>query len=75
MKADILFSKVYLFFLLREWQVLTHIFKSFVGTGILGLPSAVMHGGIVVSDSIALVQGWCALHLKRTVRLLDKAWI
>ena len=37
----------------REWQVLAHIFKAFVGIGVLGLPSAVMHGGLVVRNSFA----------------------
>ena len=46
-----LFPKIFLgFFIHREWQVLAHIFKAFVGIGVLGLPSAVMHGGLVVRN-------------------------
>eukprot|EP00111_Clytia_hemisphaerica_P002302 TCONS_00006479-protein len=53
---------------LEEWQVLTHIFKSFVGTGILGLPSAVMHGGIVLGPLILVGLGAiCMYNIKLLV--------
>ncbi|XP_057315670.1 proton-coupled amino acid transporter 1-like [Hydractinia symbiolongicarpus] len=53
---------------LEEWQVLTHIFKAFVGTGILGLPSAVMHGGIVLGPTVLVLLGLvCMYNIKLLV--------
>eukprot|EP00112_Aurelia_sp_Birch-Aquarium-sp1_P006104 Seg1682.5 transcript_id=Seg1682.5/GoldUCD/mRNA.D3Y31 product="Proton-coupled amino acid transporter 4" protein_id=Seg1682.5/GoldUCD/D3Y31 len=47
---------------LEEWQALMHLFKSFVGVGILGLPNGVMHGGILLGPIILLVLGLLCMH-------------
>jgi len=53
---------------LEEWQVITHIFKAFVGPGVLGLPSAVMHGGTIVGPSILVFLGIvCMYNIKLLV--------
>ncbi|XP_004207859.2 proton-coupled amino acid transporter 1 isoform X1 [Hydra vulgaris] len=53
---------------LEDWQVLTHLLKVFIGTGILGLPSAVMHGGLMLGPAILLLLGSvCMYNIKLLV--------
>lgn len=47
---------------LEDWQALMHLFKSFVGVGVLGLPSAVMHGGVLVGPLALLAIGIICMH-------------
>eukprot|EP00794_Sanderia_malayensis_P019831 gene19831-21773_t len=58
---------------LEDWQALMHMVKAFVGAGVLGLPSAVMHGGIMVGPVLLLVIGIICMHNIHTLVVANRA--
>jgi len=55
--------------LLANWQVAMHILKGNVGTGILGLPIAIKHSGVMVGPAVLAVIAVISVHCMHLIVL------
>ncbi|XP_002154489.2 proton-coupled amino acid transporter 1 isoform X1 [Hydra vulgaris] len=58
--------------LLEKWQVAMHILKGNIGTGILGLPSAIKHSGVLVGPTVLAIIAVISVHCMHLIVLCSR---